>query len=251
MGSKRTRRKLSKAGFTLPDFRLAELSSFPVERLFKGGNVYDTLDQFFLALGIIFNDIKFVSWVHYQLEKGRNPDPSEISAYAGQLSAMKIQCVRYFVSMNHELFNLIKKPAVSRAIESHEFKQILSRLSADIQDKWEIIVEVAETRPSHPASRTDLGDFRRTMKDLKSGFIKHFVEDQKTPQNEKAFLSNGRTMEETRFYFADAAILAFLNSAANNDYSLFLDKLNNVFSDVNDVLKFLVVEYFKARMTVP
>ena len=165
----------------LPDFELADLEGINPETVVPRTGT-DPAASFFLALALIYNDMKGLLWWHTQVDKHRRPK-GEISPIAGQLSGFSIQIKRLAAGLLHELLETFDE--FRDVVLSSDVKGLLESLPEDIQSHWNDLVDLSNVRKSTTASgfariiesiRNRTAFHYRDRKAVVRGFRKHFYE---------------------------------------------------------------------------
>jgi hypothetical protein len=244
------RKGTAKAVQRCVDFHLAPLTAFPPQALTKA-----RADTFIIALALCFNDLKGLLWYHDRLDAGR--DPSEVGAtpYNGQRSAMMLQAQRLLSGILFELLGLIKKAGIDdRLLDDPEFVAALASIPSYARRDWKELVGVARTWDTKDPYwkyllrvRND-GAFHYSANPriLAEGYHRHFFESPPNERNISAFMSLGDSMEETRFYFADAAAEGFEVGLRKTTGGSFEQTIAHV-KRANRALRSLIEAYVMAR----
>jgi hypothetical protein len=136
-------------------------------------------------------------------------------------------------------------------IHATEFQQALSVCSAGVQAAWSGLRGLATPGEVEPELREYLDRFRNQAafhydrSQLSNGYAHHFRESVRNVFNERAFMSLGRNMEGTRFYFAD--------TTAGSAYQLFdlsgdkMVRVNARVSSMNLAIRNIIETYVKQR----
>ncbi len=181
-----------------------------------GPKEHEDIGSFFIALGMIYNDLKCLLWMSSVLEnKYRKPIAGEISPHAGNYNGTKVYLHKILVSTLDEFFSfLISRKKI---FKNDKFLQILKRLPQSDQKIWKDLElyldgkdENLKTFISSLAVVRSNVAFHYDQSDnfLKKGFIKFFSNSPKNKFNQEAYYSVSDSMELTRYYFADAAVEA-------------------------------------------
>ncbi len=192
----------------LPDFDLAEARGFDPSAL-------DTrlpLVRFILVLAGAFNDMKGVIYAAARLREVAPTAQKKVS-WTGQHGGMVIQTIRLLAGILHELMNVIDKETA--VVDSSEFKAIVARLPSPQRRAWTQVARIARREDDAPTAaspdshllcliRNNLV-FHYGPKVIAKGYGEFFARPA-LKFRDKAVVSDGRNMEETRFYFADAAM---------------------------------------------
>lgn len=237
-------------GERLRDFDLAPLSRIEPRRVVRARR--DEIDQLFLALALVFNDIKSLTWFEYQLRYGELEDPSETTPYNGQRSGFKVQLMRLRAAIVHELLTLLREK--QRVVRGVEVSAIVEGINQRARRDWDTLVRMAVGEVEDSGFARALERIRHVTfhyynpTALADGFEKFFLKDDPREESAAAMYSDGATMEATRFYYADAAALgAVRDQAAQAGAGDFEDELGRTLSRVNQALKAVVAEFLRSR----
>jgi len=214
------------------------------------------LDNFFLTLALVFNDLKgIVLFERMMIERFRRPDIGECSVQCGEYGGLLVETSKFFGGVINEFFIFLSKN--KDVIDSYTFKGILKSINKEERQLWEEIIDIAFNKVGGAS------DFSKILKiirnhiafhyfgsheDLKNGFISFFFKKDKIQHNEFAYYSMGNpmTMENTRFYYIDAAEQEYLNSLSK-DYELFKKDVSKIIIKMNFAIAALIKEYIRTR----
>lgn len=233
-----------------PDFDMAPLEKFD-RAIFKGKNPHDQRwRSFILVLALVYNDLHSLAWTDLQLSKGRSTDLG-LSAYATAVSGVHLYVRRHVVMLFHELFALIRRNKA--IIESAEFKKVVGHSGEGAEASWNELVGIA-TAVKTPD--TVLGRALSAIERIRGDVTAHYYEIDKftaahdnwlanpTQYSEWAYASLGNRMIHSRFYFADGAIEAYINSQLGK-FDLPEANLLGTIAHVNPALRFIVEAYLR------
>ena len=184
------------------------------------------LCAFILTLALIYDDLKglaiagvFLGEVTPPLEDGR-------TAERGEVAGLQSHALRMIGGMIHELFNLINNN--STLLNEQDFNRVLKRCSAEAQRAWEKVAWVSERQgkklPDDPVAKAlffvrNKISFHYDPKRILGGFRSAF--DSASEFGAPAF-SRGDNLQQTRFFFADAAAQAcFFEHAGHSEPEAF------------------------------
>jgi hypothetical protein len=208
----------------------------------------DALEEFFLALALVFNDLKTVVLLKETLP--RRPGKVQISRHVGQRGGIGSHLTRLAAGIIHELLNLID--ASSKVLNDGRFIDILGKVDPKCSKMWWTLVDHAVS--TTPASkvlcmiRNNAAFHYKQPTALAKGFRAWYFDDAKIPQNETAYVSTGQDMDATRFYFADAAAQRSLSVLAGKNGITDVDETVKGFvQDTNFALAALVRQYLYGR----
>lgn len=214
------------------------------------------LDDFFLTLALIFNDLKgIVLFERMMIERFRKPEVKECSVQCGEYGGLLVETSKFFGGVINEFFIFLSKN--KDIVNSWSFGEILKAINKSERELWEEIINTVFNKIEGAS------DFSKTLKmirnhvafhyygsheNLRDGFINFFFKKEKIQHNEFAYYSMGEpmTMENTRFYYIDAAEQEYLNSLSN-DYELFKNNVSKMILKMNFTIAALIKEYIRTR----
>ena len=222
-------------------------------------NTDDPLARFFLALAVIYNDIKGLTlFEKLVVETYRKAEPKEVSVHAGEYGGILTQINKIFISNIREFFDFLKEN--EEILLTSEFKEVLLKTSKDIKNRWENITDAAFGQSSECSDftkhliliRNNIAfHYNQSGKELKKSFCNYFHKKEKFIKNNLAYYSIGETMEGTRFFYADAAVQEYMGLIANNDLEGFDIKykkeISGIISNMNFTISRLLKAYLKNR----
>lgn len=191
---------------------IGKLKSIKPQKLVDRKNPRD-LEVFMLVLSFIYNEIKGLIIIQNDFyEKYERPILTP-DVHTAEYSGIELQYYRMFLSSLFELTEFLKSR--KNIIESHNFKVLVSKVGPEFVEIWKGLMSLVNQEDKKPGTfKYVLQRVRNTVtfhydnkgKIITQGYIKHFFNDATNPFNVEAFYSLADNMEETRFYFADAAV---------------------------------------------
>ncbi|HEX2875256.1 MAG TPA: hypothetical protein VHP33_28590, partial [Polyangiaceae bacterium] len=193
----------------LPEFELAPLQSIDPARVVSRSDA-TRFEMFMLALALFYNDWKGLAWFKSAILKPQ-PPPTEITAYGGQVAGLSIQFSRLQIGALHEFMKLLQEER--EVVEGREVTNLVALIPKDSRDAWKSLVSIAlgKGRQREPLAialeriRNGLAFHYYQPKALTKGFQRSFFELNGRLGSEAAYYSSGESLEQTRFYYADAA----------------------------------------------
>jgi len=240
---------------------LAARSEIEPAKLIRGAA--DIVGEFVVALAAIFDDLKDLAWFEQPMLP-RRPDPSDMSAAAGEWRGRHNTLHRFMAGVLHELIELVATR--QKILDETEFRACVAAMPANARDEWQAIVDIAlKVGSENTAMRQTLAYVRNNasfhytaLGEIGKGWNKIFVDDPKTDTNRAAVYCLGDSMETTRFHFADAAFQAVmlrgsekLRAAEAADGKRVDRRLLETANKVNVALRFLVAEFIRLRGRAP
>jgi hypothetical protein len=185
------------------------------------GETQDDLEDFFLTLAVIYNDLKGIA--HLQKDFFDNhPAPENsigASAWLGEFNGMVTQFYKMQAGFINEFLDFIE--AHDNIFFLPKFKILFSRLSQERKLEWQEIRDAALGKDT----KGNLGNklmlirhnvayhYYKSEKVLRGAFL-DFFGDRTKPGADYAYYAVGETLESSRFFYADAAVQRFLMKTA-------------------------------------
>jgi len=212
-------------------------------------NIPQELCNFVLALSVAYNDYKYYI-VSYEMLLDSEPEGApRINSAWGEYAGIKFHIIRLHIGFVQELFKLIQE---NKKILEHPFlKETIRVLHRRARESWKALVEAALTdkltsRKSNPLYMIrNKVVFHYAPKELFTGYSKWFLGEEKMQKN--ACISLGETYQNSRFYFADAAIQGYMEKGFNVDILSFAESLGKTLRDINMALYNICTKFIQRR----
>lgn len=233
-----------------------DLKKIAPERLIDIENS-DKIENFFLVLGLIYNDIKDLLYFRLNIEDELKITPKIISPRIGEYSGMKIHVEKLLISTIHSFFKFLESH--NDVLKTATFRQAYDSLNQNQKDRWDNLVEISHlTQKESKDSFANIlwgirnkGSFHYEDSEdaLRNSFIQYFLKDEKNEGNKYAYYLIGDSMEQSRFYFSDGAmeVANRMQISERSDTKEFYDQLSSVLNDLNHAILFLMKHYLKQR----
>jgi len=222
-----------------------ELKKIQPSRLI--GEQQDDLDDFFLVLAVIYNDLKGIA--HLQKDFFDNHVHPEIlntpSAWRGEFNGTVMQLYKIQAGIINEFLHFIQSHEAIFVLP--KFKTLLSQLPPERKGDWEEILSAA----SKKEAKGNLGNklmlirhnvayhYYRSDKAMRNAFLE-FFKDNTIPGAEYAYYSLGKNLESSRFYYADAAVQNYIiNTAMGEKHDSSEEKLEAFGQLQNDTFELI------------
>lgn len=167
--------------------------------------------DFVLSLALVYNDLRDFWLLRLELPTLKGKEATSISPQRGEAAGILIHFSRIIAGMTEELLDLIRKNR--RCTISPLFQRALRRMGSDGRSCWAALESVAEGK----SSKSSLG---RSIALVRNIVGYHYIAGQlgvayrarfgESTDSLVPFLSRGRSLGSTRFYFADAAAEEYL-----------------------------------------
>ncbi len=217
--------------------------------------INDKVENFFLILGVFYNDLKSLTFHLLQTDNKFEGLNIGISPEVGEYGGIKNHLNRLTAAHIHEFFKFISEN--KNVLEYQEFKFVYKELNQDLKDRWDGIVNIAMGKKVNSSSdfskillliRNNLAfHYYQGGEVLREGFIDYFYNFKKNEKNETAYYSVSDTMNETRFYYCDAAVERSMLNLMGRMKGDYIKKFDEVFRSVNFTVMAMMKEYIRQR----
>jgi hypothetical protein len=243
-------------------FPLAGLTGFNPGKLFDV-IAFEESDKLILTLGLIYNDFKQTLQFSFILNELRPPqivsDPP--NKHHGQISGTFGWLGRIQVGILEELRVLLKDN--EDLIQRRPFEAAVARLKKDELKLWNLLLDLADVRTGNDPwvaalkkfltkARANGGYHYKYNTPLMRGYI-DFYKNPVNPENKLAYMSMGRNLEQTRFYFSDAAMEAQTKSFIEEtglEKTEFDERFLEYINALHVTIRYLIEDYLKVRNIV-
>lgn len=229
---------------------LARLETFDPAAFQADAKVPQDLCNFILTLALIYNDCKNLIYAYIVTAQSRPEGRFMRTRLWGALSGVQFHIFRAVIGLLHELFKLISNN--KHLLQHPFFTSVLQQINPSARKAWETVVAVAlGTSPSDPLGKSLLlvrnkMSFHYDGKAIFTGYNYHFLKSEHF--DERAFISRGNSMKESRFYFADAAAIGYLRSIVGREnIEGLLEEITELLDPVNCALMAIVESYIQRR----
>jgi hypothetical protein len=231
-------------------FSLAELQEFDPGLLLTGDG---GVDGFVLALALAYNDLKSVHWMNFMLERNKPTPVDAVTPVSGQWNGMRVQAARWEMALAHEILHAIAHAKENGVLAKSEIRKAVRLMPSFQQQRWKQLIDVSSgKRPASGVLRGYLRDLRNDgvfhyaySERLVSAYRAFFQTDAKVAYNTRAYLSIGPTMNQTRFYFADAAAQRMY--CGESDLETLFEEATELINELHHTIAGFVFAYLKHR----
>jgi hypothetical protein len=192
--------------------KLAPLETFDPQAFLGDDRVPQSLCNFILILALVFNDLRDLYYANVLLGDCKPVNSTQKSRHLGSYSGLYLHVIRLIMGSVHELLNAINEQRGD--LESPFFREVVRGLPMDTRDDWNDLVKVAQgITPTEQKLNKLLLRIRNNLsfhydpRAAHAGFKKHFVT---MKADNRGYVSRGDSIQESRFYFADAAVQGLL-----------------------------------------
>jgi hypothetical protein len=213
------------------------------------------LDNFFLVLGLIFNDFKdLILFKEIFEENYRLPEVNKVSYHMGEYGGVRIHIDRLFISLVNEFLIFIKNN--KKTINSIQFTVLIKKLNREDLDKWhkmyltaigeyfnesDFLSKIAKIRSNIISHYDESGT------QVRRGFVRKFFETPKNAGNEFAYYSLGTQVGNTRFHYCDGALEEYLKENLIIFEENHREKIRQITKDMVHVIYSLFTKYFEYK----
>ena len=232
----------------LPHFDLGPLETFQKEVFLDTDKQKQEICNFVLGLACIHSDFKNILWAHYGLTDAKPEGEFQYTPLWGQYSALRDHLYRALCSVLLEFLKLLEenRPNLSNDL----IERTVQSMTRRTRESWAELLDMAlNRRGDSPTLRAinrirDKVIFHYDLKELERGYREHFSDPAKA--NVDAFISRGKTLENSRFYFADAAMNGYIRSRYR-DAPDFQTDVKEISEKANNVLHEFVERFIQRR----
>jgi hypothetical protein len=188
-------------------FPIGPWTEVPPALIVRGDD--DHVGKLFLAFAVAFNDFKTVLLIERHLDELDRPPFGDVSEARGEWLGLRVHTHRLLGAMTFELIELVR--SATAALLDPEAKAAVAALTPEHRARWDELVAAApapnrgDTGLLHTV-RNKLAFHYRDLAEIAAGFRRSFELDEKSESNRVARFSMGRHVENTRFFYADAAV---------------------------------------------
>jgi len=236
-------------------FPLGPLGGYPISALFHDER-YRDLDELILALAHVYNDLKaaLIFWEVNREFAAPIPETGRISKFFGQNVGLDNYAFRLQVGIVVELVQLLKE---KKSVFSHNlWRQVLGKLSRKVSADWRKLFQLVDATAKKGSFEKRLltllvkirshgGYHYYQTKPFADGYLHHFSST--GPEAAHAYVCIGKNLEETRFFFADAAISSITNSWKADLGGNFDEEFRKYLKAIHSSIRTIVCTYFRVR----
>lgn len=194
--------------------QLAHPITFSADVFVGDGRVPQDVCDFILTLALVFNDFKDIMFAS-QLMQDVNPGDGPPTAARGQYGGLHVHRMRLLAGILNELAKVVEKR--KNVVASPVFAAVLKKVPSSARAMWDNVVAASlATGPTGDRfgrlvyfARHKV-TFHYDTKEIAKGYRLRFLEGALGPP----YVSRGRNIAATRFYFADAAAEAYMMRVA-------------------------------------
>ena len=225
----------------LPSFSLVRLLKFPINNLVSEKD--SDLTKLMIVFSLVHNDLKDCLWFHELLGPAQKETSNQTDNTAGQIRGMRAHCIRMLRATFFEFLETFEEN--KKIINGNSFQSILKKLDYATRRQWKALLDLTKKGSSKKQLYNILREIRKNgtyhYSHLKKPFIglQHYISKKFTA----GFVSFGKNWEETRFYFADAAIQYYHMTWTDRYPNDFDKELAKYLIKISRVL-FLLVQYY-------
>jgi len=223
----------------------------------------DEVADFFLVLSVFYNDLKSLMFYHMQIDGifeklGLGGSQPNVSVVSGEYGGMKNHLERMIVGTVFEFFEFIKTN--QKILKPPTFREVYNKLDKDRRFGWDVLIEIAINK----TSKKDISAFSKILliiqnnlafhysqgaKMLRQGYVRFFYEEPSDEANQHAYYALGKTMGNSRFFYADAAATASFRVQVEKEmsYSEFMKEFRDVIDAANFAIMRLLEIYLAKR----
>lgn len=229
--------------------KLANLEYFDPKAFQADNIVSKDVCGFVLSLALIYNDIKNTNLFIEILKKSVPSGSFEERKDWGEYNALINFIDRITFGLSHELFRLIKDN--KDVLSDKFFKGVIKSINKNAKKSWQALVDTSFEKYSDNKLAKDLMLIRNKVSfhydpnAIYKGYEHFYIEIKKM---DKAYISRGNNMPESRFYFADAAAESCMKSLYGaDDMSLLAKSVGENLKKLNTTVWIIINNFIAKR----
>lgn len=218
----------------------------------------DEIEDFFLVLGVVFNDLRDMILFQVLLNKIYEKPTTEVNVHNGTYGGVVTYMNKFAAAFINEFLIFLEH---NKAVfSSSQFELILRSLPKKKRDVWNDLIDIALSKTPRSSTFTKVllqiranitFHFYDAKKVLRKSFIDRFFKQGKAGHNDYACFSIGSNMESTRFYYCDAAVQEYFNTKGQEvetqNLINFNIQLKEVIEDMNETIIALMTQFIDSR----
>ncbi len=231
----------------IPRFELAPLGAFPPNSL----DPQNQMDAVIVALALAYNDLKDAHWLVKFLDDHQPEDTHKANSELGQWSGMREHAGRMITAISLEILAAIETADDAGVFADATFVRATKLLKPSSRRRWREVLALSHSKGGDDPVKRFLVRVRNNIayhyyepRHLMRGYQKHFFDSAQSALTARAFLSLGRTMGTTRFFFADAAAQAATTLLATDEI---IKRSREYLLSLNEAVRNLVEAYLHLR----
>lgn len=162
---------------------------------------------------------------------------------------LQVHLIRYHIGLVHELCELIRH---HQGVLDHPFlRSVVQQMPKPSRDSWQSLVDTATGKLASGPFANIVKRIRHKVtahydaSEILDGYKRFFFDGPKAKR--AAYISRGSNMDESRLYFADAAVQAYLEGRVGQDQKRFFEIVIGAMRDANSAIMLLVNGFIQRR----
>lgn len=244
---------MSNSNVFTESFSLPAIESFDPSAFTANEEYSQDFCDLMLTLALFCNDLRDLILFHsLTCEAKPECQNNQICDINGQYHGLIHFIIRNYILKIKELSQVLGSN--KSIISSREMDKVLAKLSKPMQKKWiSIIDSLIGVNKSNEQFLKMLERIRHKISghyepgEIAKGYKAMFIENHESCE---PYISRGKIVSKTRFYFADAASQGYYVKKMNDlECNNFENKLLDIIKEIADVLWYLVPRYINLRVT--
>ncbi len=214
------------------------------------------IDNFFLTLGLIFNDLKGLMIFYRHCEEKYLVQENEgLTFRNGELGGLKLQVHRLMIGLIREAIKYIHKK--KDLIKSIDFKLIESKIHKNNLDSWNKICLISFSEFDKDDNsflwkikkvRDEISFHYDDKEILRDWFVEKFYNEAKNETNQNCCYVNTFQMRSSRFFYCDAIIQKYLlDQLVLSEKEDYLKEMVEFIGKLNESIIFLMNSYINIK----
>ena len=230
--------------------RLDPFKSFDPAAFIGDDKVPQEICNLVLALALAYNDSKDAVYGYFLLMENRPLGDFQRRPDFGAWAGIRMHIIRYQLGRVFETCKLIQdhQPWINHTV----FHAIVQKMETSSKTAWQSFVSAALGQSTADSFERLLARLRNNVlthygpEEIFSGYRYHFYDSSSNPK-EQALISQGKDMDSSRFYFADAATQGYLELRIGQDAYTFFEQAIGIMRNLNFAVAGLVRAFLENR----
>lgn len=203
----------------------------------------NSVEGLILGLAMAYNDAKDIIWMSQLLDDYSPEDKKAINEESGQWRAMNHFVTKSILANIHQTIVLLASN--SGILNSLQFKELEKKLSGFQKEIWLDLKSVALNKYQTSPLKKKLSAIRdKVVHHYDSKDLLSKIKQSRDVYDGPGYVSIGRNMEQTRFYFADLTFDVY-----KKEFGLSEKEINHLFRDVNSPIHFLIKQFLAKHIS--
>lgn len=227
---------------------LASVETFDPNAFVADEEVSQELCNLVLVFSLVFNDLRDLYFASLLVDDCKPSGEPECNRKWGHYAGLNLRVTRLIMGGVHELLEVINEQ--QKSLNHPFFRKVEMSLPPDQRSDWREVVKVARGESSDKLGTLlhrirNKASFHYDPKAIHRGFKNHFLTSKDGVK--RAYLSRGGSIQESRCYFADAAVDGLANDIVGSAPDTYETEFKQLLEIVCYPLVLIVTSFIQKR----